>query len=334
MGRMGITHFSIINSHPNVEVVSVADSSPYVLDILKKLKPEVHTFKDYEECIDNSDLDAILVCTPPNISYRVIKKARSKNLHVFVEKPFVTKSKDAAELVKLFEDSNLINQVGYSNRYNDIFSYLKGMVENNLIGKVIRFKIEMFSRTIIKEAKEDGWRAFRENGGGAVFEIASHAIDLLIYLLGTPDKVAGTSLNKIFSKNVEDAVSTTFFYKNNTSGTLYVNWSDESYRKPEIKFELFGEKGKIVSDQHEIKLYLKQATEKYVQGWNKIYITDVFKPVPFYVRGNEFTSQLYKFVDQMIAKRVDNKCTFKEGLKTLNVIENIFSDFEANGGFK
>lgn len=37
MGRMGITHFSIINSHPRVEVVSVSDTSKVVLDILKRM---------------------------------------------------------------------------------------------------------------------------------------------------------------------------------------------------------------------------------------------------------------------------------------------------------
>ena len=72
-------------------------------------------------------MDGLLVCTPPNISYRVIKKAHSKNLHIFVEKPFVTKSINAVELIKLYNDSNLINQVGYANRYNDIFLHLNQM---------------------------------------------------------------------------------------------------------------------------------------------------------------------------------------------------------------
>ena len=58
------------------------------------------------------------------------------------------------------------------------------------------------------------------------------------------------------------------------------------------------------------------------EGWNTIYITDVFKPVPFYVRGNEFTSQLYHFID-CIKNKTTNKCTFRDGANTLEVIDEL-----------
>ena len=54
MGRMGITHFSIINSHPRVEVVSVSDTSKVVLDILKKNVSGLEVFTDYKEMIEKT----------------------------------------------------------------------------------------------------------------------------------------------------------------------------------------------------------------------------------------------------------------------------------------
>ena len=47
-GRMGITHYSIINSHPEIEIESVADTSSLVLTMMKKYLP-VKTYKDYNE---------------------------------------------------------------------------------------------------------------------------------------------------------------------------------------------------------------------------------------------------------------------------------------------
>ena len=44
MGRMGITHFSIINSHPQVEIVAIADTSKMTLDLLKKYVSGIHVF--------------------------------------------------------------------------------------------------------------------------------------------------------------------------------------------------------------------------------------------------------------------------------------------------
>ncbi len=331
-GRMGITHFSIINSFPEVEVVAVADPSAFVLTMIGKYLP-VKTFRDYETLFAESKIDAVLVCTPPALHYKILKKAAELHVHAFVEKPFTTKYREGSELADLFNNQMLVNQVGYVNRFNDVFLKMKELLDGGVIGKIIRFKSEMFSCTITKSDGNSGWRTSRESGGGAVFEMATHAIDLVNFLIGKPDKITGSSLNHIYSKNVEDAVSSTFLYNNGMSGTIFINWCDGSYRKPTNKIEIFGEKGKMIVDQHSLKIYLNKSDEKnkLSQGWNTLYITDVFKPVQFYVRGNEFTSQLTHFISCIRGKEKKNKCTFSDGVDTLQVVENIFKDYELNG---
>lgn len=331
-GRMGITHYSIINSNPDIEMVAVADPSTLILTMMEKYLP-VKTYKDYKDLLEKEKVDAILVCTPPNLHFPILKKAAEKNIHIFVEKPFTTKAAEAIELMHIFSGTRLVNQVGYVNRFNDIFRKVKEFLNEGIIGNVIRFKSEMFSCTITGSDESSGWRATRESGGGAVFEMASHAIDLVNFLVGKPDKITGSWLNSIYSKNVEDAVSSTFLYKNGITGTLYINWSDTSYRKPTNKMEIFGDGGRILADQHSLKIFLNKPNQQYQlqKGWNTLYITDVFKPVPFYVRGNEFTSQLYHFVDCISGRETTNQCSFADGVNTLEVIEAIFNDYEKNG---
>lgn len=335
VGRMGITHYSIINSHPYVKITSVADTSSLILNLMKKYLNGIHTYDDYNKLLDQEVLDAIIICTPPSLHYQVAIKAAEKGIHVFSEKPFTTDNYKARELAAIFEHKKLVNQVGYVNRFNDIFRTVKNYIEKGVIGNVIRFKSEMYSRTITKTEEGKTWRDSRENGGGAVFEVASHAIDLVNFLIGKPDKVTGTSLTSIYSKNVEDAVNSTFLYKNGISGTLNVNWSDESFRKPTNKIEVFGSQGKILADQHGIKIYMKNNSPEnnLREGWNTIYITDIFKPVPFYVRGNEFTAQLYHFAECIKNNTIKNNCTFRDATNTLDVIDAIFNDFEINGKF-
>jgi scyllo-inositol 2-dehydrogenase (NADP+) len=333
IGRMGITHFSIINSHPDVNIVAVVDTSKIILQLIEKYLYGVKTYTDYEKLFISEKLDAIVVCTPPSLHYPIVKIAGEKQIHVFSEKPFTTQKELGADLSDLFERNDLVNQVGYVNRFNDVFVKTKELYEKGLIGKAITFKSEMYSRTITKTEDGNTWRDSKEGGGGAVFEVASHAIDLVNYLLGKPDKITGSSLTKIYSKNVEDAVNATFLYKNGMSGTLCVNWSDESYRKPTNKIEILGSKGKIQADQHSIKIFLKETNPAFDfrQGWNTLYITDVFKSVDFYVRGNEFTRQLYHFVTCILNKEVKNISSFKDACNTLDVIESIFRDYETNG---
>jgi predicted dehydrogenase len=334
-GRMGITHYSIINSHPNVTIKAVADTSTLVLSLLEKYIKGIHTYSDFNELFEKEILDAVVICTPPTLHFPVAMKAAEKRIHVFSEKPFTTKKQQAEELSTIFEQNKLVNQVGYVNRFNDIFLIVKEYIQGGVIGDVIRFKSEMYSRTITKSDTSNTWRDSHEDGGGAIFEVASHAIDLVNYIVGKPDKVTGSCLTKIYSKNVEDAVNATLLYKNGISGTLNVNWSDESYRKPTNKIEIFGSKGKILADQHAFKIYLKNDLPDYnlIEGWNTRYITDVFKPVPFYVRGNEFTAQLYHFIDCIADKEKMNRCTFRDATKTQDVISKIFNDYEQNGKF-
>ena len=332
IGRMGITHFSIINSHPNVIVTAVADASGIMLGIIEKYI-SIKTYSDYTDLILISKPDAIIVCTPPNLHYAIIKKALEMNIHVFVEKPFTTNYHHSSSLANIAKGKNLINQVGYVNRFNDVFLKVRDFLNNGIIGTIIRFKSEMFSCTVTKSDEGSGWRSSRDSGGGAVYEMASHTIDLVCFLIGKPHKIIGSSLNSIYSKGVEDAISSTFLYANGITGTIYVNWSDSSYRKPTNKIEIFGTKGKILADQHSMKIFLNNANEQLNlnKGWNSLFITDIFTSVPFYVRGNEFTRQLLHFIDCIEGKSNRNNCTFDDGANTLDVIEKIFDDFETNG---
>lgn len=332
MGRMGITHYSIINSHPHIEIESVTDPSTLVLTMLNKYV-RVKTFRDYNEMLEKTSPGAVLVCTPPALNFDIVKRTGEKGIPAFVEKPFTTQLQEAVELTRIYTDKGIVNQIGYVNRFNDVFCKTKELLDDNVIGNIIRFKSEMFSCTITKSDESSGWRSSRDSGGGAVFEMGSHAIDLVNFLIGKPDKITGSSLNFIYSTKVEDAAYSTFMYKNGISGILNVNWSDTSYRKPTNKIEIFGDKGRILVDQYSFKIFLNRESKKnnFRRGWNTLYITDVFKPVPFYIRGNEFTSQLYHFVDCIQNKKAQMRCTFQDGTNVLEIINGIFKDYEQNG---
>jgi scyllo-inositol 2-dehydrogenase (NADP+) len=324
-GRMGITHYSIINSHPDVSIVAVADTAKTMLSILKKYIPHLRVYTDYRELIDQSKPDAILVCTPPDLHYPVIQHAFEKRIHVFCEKPFTADLSKAKELTELYSSANLVNQVGYANRFRDVFVKVKELLGNGIIGDVVRFRSEMSSATIIKKSDGTGWRDNARTGGGVIFEMASHLIDLDNFLFGVPADVTGTVRNKLFSRNVDDHVSATLCYRNGLHGTVFVNWSDESYRKPMITVELFGTRGKLIMDFYGYKIFLNRESEDGTlrKGWNTFTLPSVFEPVPFYVRGNEFTAQLYRFADLVSGKDSERESTFADALDTHIVIDRM-----------
>lgn len=326
MGRMGLTHFSIINSHPKVQVVSVSDTSKMILDYLAKYVDGIKVYDDFEKQLEVGDMDGIIICTPSSLHYRICKKALDKQIHVFCEKPFTTDPAQAMELAELFKKAGLVNQVGYVNRWWDTFTKLKEILDGCMLGKVLHFKAEMFSSTITKPQTDSSWRSKRENGGGATYEMGSHVIDLINFLIGVPDRIAGSSLEQLYSKTVEDIVSTTMLYDDGKVGQFYVNWSEHSYRKPMIKLEFFCEKGKIMADHYAIKFFLFDNQEGYAKGWHFLNFTDLYRPVPFYVRGGAYTTQLYQFADNIIDQSLKCLCSFEDAAQGQKIIHQIFED--------
>jgi len=325
-GRMGLTHFSILNNHPQVQFVAVCDSSAFVLKNISRYM-NIETFSDYQKMFDEVDLDFVIIATPPAAHAPTVKDAIRHNLHVFVEKPFVLDLQQGHEIVSMLNGKNLVNQVGYVIRFNEVFIEVKRLLETNTIGEPFSFKMEMYGPTVLKKAK-NGWRSRKSEGGGCLYDFSSHSIDLINYFFGHPEQIVGTVLKNIYSEDVEDAVYSTFLYKNNLSGHLLVNWSDPSYRKPGYRLEVLGREGKVIADLHAYKLFLKgdSADGEFTKGWNTRYITDFAEPVRFYVRGNEFTRQLDYFIDCIFRKASGDMCSFTDALVTDSTIESLIKN--------
>jgi predicted dehydrogenase len=325
-GRMGITHFSILNSNPLVASVAVCDQSRTMLNILKKYV-DVAIFSDYRTMIAESELDCVIISTPSDSHTEIINHAINSDLHIFAEKPFAMNAADGRDTLVRIEGKNIVNQVGYVNRFNEVFMEVKNLIKAGAIGEVKQFSSEMYGATVLKDTKS-GWRGKKKTGGGCLYEFASHCIDLAIYLFGTPQKVTGSILQSIFSSEVEDWVGSTFVYENGSTGSIAVNWSDETFRKPTNIVTINGTRGKIIADKHAYKIYLKEPdpTGRFQKGWNTVYITEFAESVSFYLRGNEFTRQLDYFVDCMQNNQAENICSFSDALQTDTVMDMITSD--------
>lgn len=326
MGRMGITHFAILNTHPEVQLRAVCEPSRFTGNVLKTFS-SAELFGDYRKMLDRTPLDFLIVATPTASHAEVIATAMEKGLHVFTEKPFVLTSSEGPRLVEMAAAKRLVNQVGYFLRFNEIFNEVKHILDKALIGSVLYFKNEMYGRTVLAPNKK-GWRSRKDQGGGCMLDFASHAIDLADYLFGPPASVCASVLHEVYSQKVEDAIYTTLVYEQGFSGHLMVNWSDASYRRPYNRIEIVGTLGRIIADRQECRLYLRQTNQAgpFEQGWNVRYLPELVRPVRFNIRGTEFTAQLDHFIDCITGRSEDNVCTFADALRTDRVMEAIQSD--------
>lgn len=296
LGKMGISHFSIVSSHPDTQV-HVCDSSGIVLDVVGRYTSSP-TWRDYDEMLEKAGLDAVIIATPSQLHGPMVRKALERGIHVFCEKPFCLDWREAEELAALAESRGLVNQVGYHYRYVGAFQEMKRLVEAGAIGEVTHVLAEAYGPVVLKP-KGSTWRTDRAAGGGCLYDYAAHPINLVNWCFGLPAQVTGTILNSIYSADTDDEVYSTFAYAGGLSVQLSVNWSDESYRKMSAKVSLTGTMGRITADRQEIQVYMRETVDAlpdYHEGWNVKYTTELSEPVRFYLRGEEYSAQIDDFV--------------------------------------
>lgn len=330
-GRMGITHYSILNGMPNVEAVAICEPSKTMQGVLGKYL-DVQLYSDYRSMMDTAALDFIVVSTPPDSHAEIIDYALEKGIHFFVEKPLAPSVQDSSRIVEKLANVEICNQVGYVNRFIETFLEVKRMLDAGVIGEIKSFSSEMYSATVLKDAS-GGWRAKKKAGGGCMYEMASHCIDLAVYLFGTPSSVKGSVTQSIYSSNVEDLVSSTLVYEQGVTGRITVNWSDPAYRKPANIITVNGTKGKIIASKYHLKTFLLEARDDFdlKEGWNSQYMTDLAENVSFYVRGNEFSRQWESFI-QNVEEKKQALSTCESALQTDLIIDAITEDAASSGG--
>jgi predicted dehydrogenase len=258
--------------------------------------------------------------------FQIIKDLLAAKIHVFSEKPFCLKPEEGAILIEMLTHSGLINQVGYHNKFIGTFQEVKKLMENQSIGEVYHFQAEAYGPVVIRK-KQETWRSSPEEGGGCLMDYASHVVDLLNYLISPVAEVHSSTLKSIFSSQVDDAVYAMLKLKNDVSGLLSVNWSDETHRKMSTSITICGTKGKIISDASELKVFFTDSSncpDSYTKGWNIKYVTELTQPVDFYLRGEEYSAQIDHFIDAVLGRRAQSINTFESAHLTdvaLNMIK-------------
>ena len=327
LGKMGLSHYAIVNRHPDVEVAGICDSSSYVLSMLHRYTG-TPTYTDYDRMLRELDLDAVVLATPSSAHVGMARAALERGVHVFCEKPLSLSSRESIDLGKLARDRGLVDQVGYHNRFVGAFHEVKKLLDANAIGTVTHVLAEAYGPVVLRP-KGGTWRSQRGQGGGSLYDYAAHPIDLLTWYLGRPVGIGGTALNSVFSRETDDEVFSTLFYPGGASAQISVNWSDESQRKMSTKISVWGTSGHIHADRQECRAYLRDtapAPDGYTTGWNVRFTTELTEQVQFYLRGEEYSAQLDAFVGR-IQGRVDGRaCDFADGAVTDRVIEMMVAD--------
>lgn len=281
LGKMGLLHSAIFNQLNGCNLTALCDTNEFILRILKNSIKGVEVYSDYQEMIECSGIDLVVITTPVFLHEVMAEKAIKAGIDVFIEKPLARTSEESNRLA--LNSSQVTSLVGYCRRFMPTYKKAQQMVNEESLGKVISFQSHMLLSQA--EAGSVGWQYDPiKSGGGALVDIGCHAIDLIHFVLGSVNQV-NCQTSKVVSQYVEDCAKIQFSLNSGISGKLLVSWCEPNYRLPELLLDIQCENGHI------------RATEKYIElvksgskpvRINKQLLPD---PIPLNIGGREYTSE-------------------------------------------
>ena len=325
LGKMGLSHLAIVRAHPDVQVVAACDSVAYLTDVLGKYTG-LKCYSTMDEMLRHEALDAVVISTPSKLHAQMVSDALARGLHVFCEKPFVLDVADGEALVKSAEARQRVTQVGYHYRFVGAFKEAARVARSGALGRVHHIRVEAYGPVVLR-AKGSTWRSAKSEGGGALYDYACHAIDLVNFASPSPvTAVTGAVRQGVFSRDVDDEVYATLHFADGGTGQLCVNWSDESYRKMSTKLMVWGSNGRLNADRQECQVFMREpfaATPELKPGWTVRYTTELTEDVWFYLRGEEYSAQIDYFVQSIRLGRTDGENSFKSALQADRVVDMV-----------
>ena len=157
--------------------------------------PQIST--DYRELLSNPEIDVIYVLTPNRMHAEITIAALKAGKDVMCEKPMACNSRDAMAMCKAAKETGRKLNIGYQYRCDPEPMRLKKIVEAGVLGDIYYAEAHAVRRRGVPN-----WGVFLnkdEQGGGALIDIGTHALDMTLWLMNNYDvkSVMGASFQKL-----------------------------------------------------------------------------------------------------------------------------------------
>lgn len=204
-------------------------------------------YGDADELINDPEVNAVYVATPPDTHAEYAIKAMRAGKPVYVEKPMARTYAECLEMIKVSEETGMQLYVAYYRRTLPAFIKVKELIDNGVIGSPLNVHLTLHLPKGINDQvqEQQSWHVNPAiAGAGHFYDLASHQFDYLDYLAGPITFVKGFASNNAGFYTAEDTVTAVFGFKNGMAGTGSwcfvtdpVNFQDT--------IEITGTKGKI-----------------------------------------------------------------------------------------
>jgi len=191
-----VFHGPCLKVNPHFQVVKVLERSK---NLSEKVLPEATIVHNFDEILQDTEVELIIVNTPDAFHYEMAKAALEAGKHIVVEKPVAQKSYEAEELLELAKEKGVVFTVYQNRRWDGDFRTVQKVLEGGKIGRLIEFESH-FDR-YRTEIAPNTWKEEGDEYSGVLYNLGSHMLDQAYVLFGKP-KAVTAHLRIVRSKGV------------------------------------------------------------------------------------------------------------------------------------
>ncbi|MGB9721322.1 MAG: Gfo/Idh/MocA family protein [bacterium] len=313
-----IAHIPIFKKNEDCEVIAICDTDVRKLDYLGSKYGISRKYQDFQEIIEDKDIDALVISTPNYLHTPMTISALQYDKNVLCENPMAINSKEAQEVVKAVERTKKKVAVALTGRFRPDVQTLKKFVRGGELGDIYYLKAGWLIGT--KEWILPDWRLdILKSGGGAFLTMGTQVLAITTYFL--EDKEIDTIFASIHKKEPESSVEDTAMciinYKDGTLLTIEVGWS-LLFEKDFLYCNIFGRKGAALLNP--LKIHKELHNEL-------VNVTPTNIPKNCYKVACELQAQF--FIDSM-KKRSQPPFTAEDGLLVARITDAFYESAEKN----
>jgi predicted dehydrogenase len=247
-GKVAHTHAWALANLPDSQFVAVRGHNP---DRARAFADQynVRAYGDVETMVKDTDVQAVIVCTPHPAHAAPAIQAAQMGVHVLIEKPLASSLKDADAIIAAAQEAGVKLGVISQRRLYEPVQRVKAAIDAGKIGTPVLGTVVMLGWRDAPYYASDPWRGtWAGEGGGVLVNQAPHQLDLLQWFMGPIDTLFAywDNLNHPYIE-VEDTAVAVIRFKNGGLGSVVVSNS----QKPGIhgKVQVHGSNGASVGVQ-------------------------------------------------------------------------------------
>lgn len=205
-------------------------------------------YTDAQELVDDPDVNAIYVATPPSSHATFAIMAMQAGKPVYVEKPLAASYNDCIRINRISEQTGIPCFVAYYRRYLPYFLRVKEIIKSGVIGEVVNVQIKYSVPPRVEDYRQGADRPWRVcpdiAGGGYFYDMAPHQLDLLQDFFGIITRAHGYPANRAHLYEAEDTVSACFYFESGITGSGSWCFAGHESAKDD-SIEIVGDKGSL-----------------------------------------------------------------------------------------